>query len=140
MSLEIIIKDVKYGHKKNVEVNRNDTIKKLKEKYRDVGAILIYNRSILDDSKLISDYGIEDYDTIFSIRSMGGGGIRIIIVNLINERKCIIVDENDTIKKAKEKCGEVEAVWKLDDLVLNESKLISDYNIKYNDVIISLTP
>ena len=137
MSLEIQIKNVNGGCKK-VHVNTYETIKNAKEKCGEVGNVWKYNGWELNDSKIIYDYDIEDNDIIISYpNSMGGGGggIRIMIANGRN-KKCILVNGNDTIKQLKEKSGEVGAILMYNGCVLDDSKFISDYGIKDNDTII----
>ena len=66
------------GERKIIYVNPNDTIKQLKEKCGDVGAVLMFKGRVLKDSKFISDYRIKDNDTIIcssvsSLYAAGGG-------------------------------------------------------------------
>ena len=63
--------------------------------------------------------------------------MRIKLSNSKGQIKIFEVDENMTIKKAKEITGEIAKVWKFDGYILKEDKTFSDYGIEEGDLIIS---
>ena len=62
------------------------------------------------------------------------------ITLLTTEKKLpLILNTNMTIAEAKEEAGENDVKWKFDGEILKNDKTLSYYNIKDDDIIISLT-
>ena len=63
--------------------------------------------------------------------------ITIIIKNLNDDKKSIVVDTSDTISRGKSLYGNLNAQWLYDGEVLNNEKTFSDYKVEDGDYIIS---
>jgi len=57
-----------------INININDTIMNLKNKYGNPGVQFIFGGEVLKDNKRIIDYEIEDDDTIISVSNKLNGG------------------------------------------------------------------
>ena len=77
----------RYGHKKEINININDTIMNLKKKYGYPLAQLGFGREILKDNKRIVDYGIEDEDLIIEIKEYNGGEVGSSIKGFTDPKK-----------------------------------------------------
>ncbi len=66
--------------------------------------------------------------------------VRITVLNNTRKKLPLILNTNMTIAEAKEEAGENDAIWKFDGEILKNDKTLSYYNIKDDDIILSLIP
>lgn len=128
------------GNKEKIQIEKSDTIKRIKEIIKkkktieDSEFLLIFDGSILNDNETLEDYDI-NYGDVLTIIQSNKSKFKIFVSDARGYKKLIQVEKTYKIKKIIEiikeefNLGKGNIVLVFGGIILNENETLEDYDI-----------